>query len=498
MGCDGQTSCSPTPVLSGQNASILNASALPSARLSIHSFRHAFHLLDLTYSVFLTQNDHTTLLADMAAKLPATMLNSGLTNSMHDSAFLVKELKGMARDRKETEERETISVVVIGGTTADCGMLLVSGLPRRAAAITETGGVFLQNNIDIGGGPVGPRESSSSTKVTICPDYAQKLVYIGDPSLLAASSEFTLPASFMLWTSAEDVTVLLVGSSAVLVPVDEGDSASAEFAGWRMRLGLVGTMNTMVLTVDKSIQTLLDEICAKAVDDTLRAFCLAVVGVVNEFCARAGCGLALVWYVQYVANTSRVIVQEVGIHLLGGGSGSVPDVTFLELIMTFANSKKGSNAPSAPPSPNRALTSPRVCRAVVLCKSRSELDNVIDVIADKVGVKESAKGLFKCSIVGKVVQRFSGLVKVPFKNENVLAAHVDVSGKEPLLASAPDPILVLDTNFGEAIGIPEYLYGLLCTIIGITASERWTSMERGIEIVGPKASGIDDVGVYAA
>lgn len=51
----------------------------------------------------------------MAAKLPATMLNSGLTNSMHDSAFLVKELKGMARDRKETEERETISVVVIGG-----------------------------------------------------------------------------------------------------------------------------------------------------------------------------------------------------------------------------------------------------------------------------------------------------------------------------------------------------------------------------------------------
>lgn len=97
-----------------------------------------------------------------------------------------------------------------------------------------------------------------------------------------------------------------------------------------------------------------------------------------------------------------------------------------------------------------------------------------------------------------MVQRFSGLVKVPFKNENVLAAHVDVSGKEPLLASAPDPILVLDTNFGEAIGIPEYLYGLLCTIIGITASERWTSMERGIEIVGPKASGIDDVGVYAA
>lgn len=50
-------------------------------------------------------------------------------------------------------------------------------------------------------------------------------------------------------TSAEDVTVLLVGSSAVLVPVDEGDSASAEFAGWRMRLGLVGAVLFFLLTV---------------------------------------------------------------------------------------------------------------------------------------------------------------------------------------------------------------------------------------------------------
>lgn len=165
----------------------------------------------------------------------------------------------------------------------------------------------------------------------------------------------------------------------------------------------------------------------------------------------------------------------------------------------------------------------RVGRAVALCKSRNELDNVADVIIDEVGGKESAKVLFKGKIVGverKVVkghvygevviaaiesddegsgsasgsgQRFSGTVKVPFKNENILAAHVDASGKETLLACVPDLICVLDTNSGEAIGTPEYRYGLLCTVIGITASERWTSTERGIEIGGPKAFGMDDV-----
>lgn len=168
----------------------------------------------------------------------------------------------------------------------------------------------------------------------------------------------------------------------------------------------------------------------------------------------------------------------------------------------------------------------RVGRAVALCKSRNELDSVTDVIIDEVGGKESAKVLFKGKIVGvdrRVVkghvygevviaaieseeteegdggqqwgkERFSGTVKVPFKNENILATHVDAAtGKETLLASVPDLICVLDTNSGEAIGTPEYRYGLLCTVIGITASERWTSTARGIEIGGPKAFGMDDV-----
>ncbi|EIM83668.1 uncharacterized protein STEHIDRAFT_113739 [Stereum hirsutum FP-91666 SS1] len=173
----------------------------------------------------------------MAALLPARTLNSGPTNSMYDSAFLVKEQKGVARDGKETEERENISVVVIWWHHSRLWYA-----PRS----------------------IGPKPSSSSGKVTIGPDYVghrvqqsatvfggttpPRQITLSRHKSSAVNSEFTLPASVhamlerlidTMKTNAEDVTVLLVGSSAVLVPVDEGESASAEFAGWRMRLGLV-------------------------------------------------------------------------------------------------------------------------------------------------------------------------------------------------------------------------------------------------------------------
>jgi DUF917 family protein len=57
----------------------------------------------------------------------------------------------------------------------------------------------------------------------------------------------------------------------------------------------------------------------------------------------------------------------------------------------------------------------------------------------------------------------------------------------------PDLICVIDAHNGEAIGTPEYRYGLLVIVLGITASEKWTSTARGIEIGGPKGFGIDDL-----
>jgi DUF917 family protein len=51
---------------------------------------------------------------------------------------------------------------------------------------------------------------------------------------------------------------------------------------------------------------------------------------------------------------------------------------------------------------------------------------------------------------------------------------------------------VIDSQNGEAIGTPEYRYGLLVFVLGIVASDRWTSTPRGIEIGGPQAFGMDE------
>ncbi len=57
----------------------------------------------------------------------------------------------------------------------------------------------------------------------------------------------------------------------------------------------------------------------------------------------------------------------------------------------------------------------------------------------------------------------------------------------------PDLISVIDAQNGEALGTQEYRYGLLVIVLGITASEKWTSTRRGIEIGGPKGFGINDL-----
>jgi DUF917 family protein len=92
----------------------------------------------------------------------------------------------------------------------------------------------------------------------------------------------------------------------------------------------------------------------------------------------------------------------------------------------------------------------------------------------------------------------TGKIKIPFKNENIAAIRIPEGGEsktgeernEDILAIVPDLIAVIDAQNGEAIGTPEYRYGLLVQVLGFTASERWTT-PRGIELGGPKAFGFD-------
>ena len=157
----------------------------------------------------------------------------------------------------------------------------------------------------------------------------------------------------------------------------------------------------------------------------------------------------------------------------------------------------------------------RIGREVARATKENRIDNVAESIIDAVGGPETGRVLFKGKIIGverklwmghvygEVIiegtdAQFSGKVKIPFKNENIAAIRMHDGQEiktgeernEDVLAIVPDLISVIDAQNGEAIGTPEYRYGLLVLVIGITASERWTS-PKGIEIGGPNAFGLN-------
>lgn len=155
----------------------------------------------------------------------------------------------------------------------------------------------------------------------------------------------------------------------------------------------------------------------------------------------------------------------------------------------------------------------RIGRAVALSRCTNQVDTVAESIIDEVGGPTSAKVLFKGKIVG--VERVLRMghaygeviiesasedgtspaerIVIPFKNENIFVKKIGPDGQEEVLAVVPDLVCVIDAQNGEAIGTQEYRYGLLVVVLGITASEKWTSTERGIEIGGPKGFGFNEL-----
>ncbi|KAJ6784549.1 hypothetical protein PWT90_07753 [Aphanocladium album] len=168
----------------------------------------------------------------------------------------------------------------------------------------------------------------------------------------------------------------------------------------------------------------------------------------------------------------------------------------------------------------------RIGRSVVRARQENRIDNVAEIIIDECGGPSAGRVLFKGKIVG--VERmlrggyaygeciiegadvrvdetngkpgggdasFQGRIKIPFKNENiaVLKMHEGVTEEkqEDVLAIVPDLITVIDAQNGEAIGTPEYRYGLLVIVLGLAANDKWTKNERGIELGGPPGFGYD-------
>ncbi|KAL2134988.1 hypothetical protein VTI74DRAFT_10123 [Chaetomium olivicolor] len=233
---------------------------------------------------------------------------------------------------------------------------------------------------------------------------------------------------------------------------------------------------------------------------------------------------------------------------IANGSGNVVTMPkassdhHVERIMRAALTEMGSHVAAADPPvtgaemkrwvvDNTISLSWRIGRAVARARQENHVDAVAETIVEECGGHGAARVLFKGKIVG--VERtlrkgyvygeciieggdvvdpgasrcgtrsgpqaeFKGRIKIPFKNENIAAIRVsdsaeegDLERQEDVLAIVPDLICVIDAQNGEAVGTPEYRYGLLVIVLGIAASDKWTSSRRGIELGGPKAFGLD-------
>ncbi|KAF4905052.1 putative D-/L-hydantoinase subunit A [Colletotrichum viniferum] len=328
--------------LERENAAVLNASILPFARRTIHSFQDAVARLGLKCPVFVTQNDGTILPASAAARLPIRTFSSGPTNSMRGAAFLTQNL-----------EKEAMMVVDIGGTTTDVGLLLKNGFPRQAAAYSEISGVRTNfsypdvKSIGLGGGSIVRRDENGS--LTIGPqsvgykiqekavvfggdvptttDYtvlADPTVQIGNRSLVEGSSlpddlpEFKAKVKEMLErivdtmkTSPEDIPVVLVGGGAVIAPdslVGASRVIKPEWSGVANAIGAAtarvsGVVDSIESTESKSVAQVIEELSQRAVDKAVESGALRETVTIAEIES---------FPLQYIANKSRIIIKAVG------------------------------------------------------------------------------------------------------------------------------------------------------------------------------------------
>lgn len=258
----------PPGLLERENATILNASILATARRTIAGFEAAMRRLDLSCPLYLSQNDGTLIDAAAAAEYPIKTFASGPTNSMTGAAFLAgldkpKRLRLEGADAVadgEEGQGHQVLVVDIGGTTTDVCALLPSGFPRQAPHFVEVGGVrtafSMPEVVSIGLGGGSKIFTDASGNVTVGPDSVghylteQALVFggptltasdvvvasgkahLGDPTKVSGVPQSTVRAGRrvikgmlesvieQMKISAAPVHVLLVGGGSLLVTED--------------------------------------------------------------------------------------------------------------------------------------------------------------------------------------------------------------------------------------------------------------------------------------
>jgi N-methylhydantoinase A/oxoprolinase/acetone carboxylase beta subunit len=113
-------------LLERENVALLNACLLDLARTTTRAFSGALAASGLDVPLYLTQNDGTVTVAEVAERFPVYSFASGPTNSMRGAAILSRLADAL--------------VIDVGGTTTDIGCLR-HGFPREANSVVEVGGV---------------------------------------------------------------------------------------------------------------------------------------------------------------------------------------------------------------------------------------------------------------------------------------------------------------------------------------------------------------------
>ncbi|KAF4344506.1 Hydantoin utilization A, partial [Fusarium beomiforme] len=131
----------------------------------------------------------------------------------------------------------------------------------------------------------------------------------------------------------------------------------------------------------------------------------------------------------------------------------------------------------------------RIGRAVAQARKENRVDSVAETIIEECGGPGAGKVLWKGKIVGvertlrnghvygecliegadvrdeyvapgDTSEHFKGMIKIPFKNENIAALRIHLDRKKELqedeLAIVLDLICVIDAQNGEAVGTPEF------------------------------------------
>lgn len=163
-------------LLERENASLLNASLVGLATRTTDAFVEALGGSGIHAPLYLTQNDGTVMLADVARRFPVYSFSSGPTNSMRGAAFL----SGL----------QDAMVVDVGGTTTDIGHLR-SGFPREASRAVSVGGVrtlFRMPDllsVGLGGGSLVDGESGRAGPTSVGYRLAEDALVFGGERLTA-------------------------------------------------------------------------------------------------------------------------------------------------------------------------------------------------------------------------------------------------------------------------------------------------------------------------